>query len=89
MRQLADIVATIERDNPSAADDFGRYVDKFAGLLSRNPQIGRTTRNSDFRVFPLDRFPYLVFYRVLSDRDGIMIYRVRHMARKQDWRKGR
>jgi plasmid stabilization system protein ParE len=89
MRQLADIVATIEIDNPGAADNFGRQIDKLAGLLARNPKIGRITRKSDFRVFPVDPFPYLVFYRVLSDREGIMIYRVRHMARKQDWRRGR
>jgi plasmid stabilization system protein ParE len=89
MRQLAEIVAAIEQDNPGAAHDFGRHVEELAGLLSRNPMIGRATRSSDFRVFPLNRFPYLVFYRVLSDRDGIMIYRVRHMARKQNWRTGR
>jgi plasmid stabilization system protein ParE len=89
MRQLADVVATIEKENPRAAENFGRHMDRLAGLLAHNPMIGRATRNSDFRVFPLERFPYLVFYRILSDREGVMIYRVRHMARDQDWRTGR
>jgi plasmid stabilization system protein ParE len=56
-------------------------------LISRHPAIGRRTDLADVRVFAVRPYPYLIFYR--EEPGGITILRVRHMARKEDWRTGR
>ena len=49
--------------------------------------MGRRTDIESVRVFAVKPYPYLIFYREAPD--GITILRVRHMARKDDWRTGR
>jgi plasmid stabilization system protein ParE len=40
-------------------------------------------------AFPTIAYPYLVFYRWDEEKDEVTILRVRHAARRGDWRKGR
>ena len=83
-----EIAERIHQDNPRAAAAFARRVDALAALLARHPEDGRKTNLSPVRVMPLRPYPYLLFYQP-AEAGGIVILRVRHMARKEDWRTGR
>ena len=87
LAQIAEIVETIAEDAPSVASAFSVRVEALASLISRHPAIGRQTNLASVRVFAARPYPYLIFYR--EEPDGITILRVRHMARKEDWRAGR
>ena len=77
----------LEEDAPEVASAFSRRVETLASLLARHPAIGRRTDLTAVRVFAVRPYPYLIFYR--EETDGITVLRVRHMARKEDWRTGR
>jgi plasmid stabilization system protein ParE len=58
---------------------------RLAGLLERNPTMGRPVRNG-LRIHPLRRFPYSLVYRARSE--GILILVVGHQHRRPDyWRR--
>ena len=86
--QIAEAIAVIERDDPRAADAFAQRIERLAALLCRHPQIGRATDLMNVRVTPTKPYPYLMFYET-TERGRITVLRVRHMARKEDWRTGR
>jgi toxin ParE1/3/4 len=49
--------------------------------IAERPDIApRVTARPGMRVFPLIRYPYKIFYRVLSDR--VRILHIRHTARR-------
>lgn len=85
--QIAEAVAHIQRDDPGAASGFAVRMERLASLLSRHPEIGRATDMPGVRVMPTQPYPYLMFYKLAGD--GITVLRVRHMARREDWRTGR
>lgn len=68
---------------------FSRRLETLASLLARQPAIGRRTDLQCVRVFALRPYPYPMFYRIDPDDSGIIVLRIRHMARKEDWRTGR
>jgi len=88
LAQIAEIEATIAAENPSAAASFVRRIDRLAALLARRPELGRATNLDGVRVMPARPYPYLLFY-ALASAGGITVLRVRHMARREDWRSGR
>jgi plasmid stabilization system protein ParE len=81
--QLDDVVAYIAQDSPHAAGNVARHIRRTADLLGHVPKMGRLTNEGDARVVVVPRYPYLVFYRVLEDRDLVRIVRVRHAARQR------
>lgn len=59
---------------------INKVIERIADL----PGSGATVAGrSDIHVIPLIRYPYLIFYRVLSDR--VRILHIRHTARRP-WR---
>jgi toxin ParE1/3/4 len=88
LAQLAEIVAGLESDNPPVARSFVRRLETLASLLSRHPQIRRSTNLAGVRVMPLRPYPYLLFYQAAGPA-RITVLRIRHMARNMDWRQGR
>jgi plasmid stabilization system protein ParE len=86
--QIRDIRDHIADNSPSAAQSFVRRVAAIADLVALHPSIGRPTSMGNVRVFGALPYPYLVFYRI-EESGTVLVLRVRHMARGQDWRKGR
>ena len=83
-RALAQLRAAhtyIAQNNPGAADEFVEAADALAGLLGEYPGMGVVTDEPGVIMFPLVRYRYLIFYKVLSDE--VRIIRVRHASRKQ------
>jgi plasmid stabilization system protein ParE len=88
--QLDEILETIAVDEPRAAAGFAHRIEALTALLERHPEMGRTTDLGSVRVFSTRPYPYLLFYRAASSSgDGIIVLRIRHMARKEDWHRGR
>jgi addiction module RelE/StbE family toxin len=82
-RALADIVRIadhVREHNPRAAAALEKRIRSSIEQLQMFPLIGRPTDDPDIRMFPIVRYPYLVFYEVL-DRE-IAIHHIRHARRK-------
>ena len=82
LAQITQAFDYIAQDNPKAANGFLLRVESIASLLSVRPGIGRVTRKAGVQVMSLQPFRYLLFYKLLRERDEIRIIRVRHMSRK-------
>ena len=82
LAQLDEIFAYIEKNNPAAAATFMDRVDTLVALLGKYPMMGRVTDKAGVRVMGVRGYPYLVFYKILTERDEVRILRVRHTARR-------
>ncbi len=87
--QLADILSYIEHDNALASRAVAARIVQVVSLLSLRPEIGRPTDKANVRVFRVGPYPFLIFYRVDASQDELVVLRIRHTARNQDWRSGR
>jgi len=72
----------IAKDDVAAAKAFMMRVEAISSLRSQRPGVGRRTRKSGVQVVGLLPYRYLMFYKMLPERDEIRIIRVRHMRRK-------
>jgi plasmid stabilization system protein ParE len=54
-------------------------IRKTAELIARHPGIGRSTDRPPIRVLHVVRFPYLIYFMVVTDE--VVILHVRHGAR--------
>ncbi len=88
LAQITEILETIPEDAPRVRQAFSRRLETLASLLARQPAIGRRTDLTGVRVFAVRPYPYLLFYRIDPNDSGITVLRIRHMARKEDWRTG-
>jgi toxin ParE1/3/4 len=82
LRQLEQIFSYIEKDNPAAAPAVADRIESLVALLGRYPSMGRPTDKDGVRIMGVRRYPYVVFYKILPDRDEVRILRVRHTARR-------
>jgi len=82
LRQLEQIFSYIEKDNPAAAPAVADRIESLVALLGRYPSMGRPTDKHGVRIMGVRRYPYVVFYKILPDRDEVRILRVRHTARR-------
>jgi plasmid stabilization system protein ParE len=91
LRQLNEIAAHVAAENPRTAASILARIETLATLIERHPSIGRPTDLNNVRVFRAAPYPYLIFYHAdPKDRAGrgVTILRVRHTARKENWREG-
>ena len=65
----------IAEHNKSAARAVVRQIRSTSELLARYPGLGRQTDTAGVRVFPVARYPYLVYHRVLEN--NVIIIHVR------------
>jgi toxin ParE1/3/4 len=82
-RALVDIVRIadyVQEHNPRAAAALEKRIRSSIEQLQTFPLIGRPTDDPDMRMFPIVRYPYLVFYEV-TDRE-IVVHHIRHARRK-------
>jgi plasmid stabilization system protein ParE len=81
-RALADIDEIfnyISRHSVSGATAVVRQIRAATELLARYPGLGRETSRPDVRVFPIARYPFLVYHRVGTNE--LVIIHVRHARR--------
>ncbi len=77
--QLDAIFAYIARDNSAAAARVVAAIEAAIQHLTYFPFSGRLTDEENVRMLVLSRYPYLIFYKVLSD-DELRILRMMHAA---------
>lgn len=78
LKDLDDIRAYIERDNPRAAWVVASFIKRSIALLQDWPYHGRATDTKDVRRQVVMNYPYVVYYRVT---DHVLILTVQHSAR--------
>lgn len=79
---LADLDETLTELTtrpPQAARGLQLRLDALAQLLSQYPQAGRATDVENLRRIPVAPFPYVLFYRPLTD--AVLVIAIRHTAR--------
>jgi len=82
-RAIADLVGIadyIRKHNPRAAEAVEKRIRASIRQLEMFPFSGRSTDDPTIRMFPIVRYPYLVFYEVFGDE--VVIHHIRHGRRR-------
>jgi plasmid stabilization system protein ParE len=81
-QDLIRLCSFIAEKNPQAAQRTAKAILESAGLLRRNPKIGRPVAElpPDFRelVIPFGAAGYLLRYRIVEEQDEVVILAIRH-----------
>jgi plasmid stabilization system protein ParE len=84
-RALAQLRAAhewIEKENSVAAQGFLEAVTALVELFREYPGIGVRTDEPGVSMFPLVRYRYLIYYKVLQGEE-VRVIRIRHSSRKR------
>jgi toxin ParE1/3/4 len=84
LAQLEEILDYIESENPAVAAAFSERLQRLSQLVAQFPLMGRPTDKPGVRIVSIPEYRYVVFYRILTDRDEIRILRIRHTSRRPD-----
>lgn len=82
LQQLEQAREYIARNNIQAALEFVDVAEALIELLAEYPGMGLETDAPNIIVFPLVRYKYLIFYKIISAAE-IRIIRLRHGSRKR------
>jgi toxin ParE1/3/4 len=82
LQNLAHEAEYIRKDNPAAARQVVRRVQKAVGKLRENPALGRPGRIVGTRELVVPDTRYIIPYRVKPEFNRIEILRVFHCSRK-------
>jgi toxin ParE1/3/4 len=77
---LEDIRIYIDQHNPVAARRVVTVIEKIVSRLGDFPESGQRSDELDVRVIFTTRYPYRIYYRVVSDE--IFVLHIRHAARR-------
>jgi addiction module RelE/StbE family toxin len=77
---LVGIADYVREHNPRAAAALEKRIRASIGQLQMFPRSGRPTDDPGIRMFPIVRYPYLVFYEVAEDE--VVIHHIRHARRE-------
>lgn len=84
LAELDAILADLAGKNPVAARHFGARVFQIGQRVGQFPYgYQEVAERPGVRRIPMVRYPYLIFYKVLSDETVVL--RVVHGARKEPW----
>ncbi len=78
-KELQEIARYYDRELPGLGLDFLEEVSRVEKLISENTKIG-SVFVKPFRKFPIQRFPFSIYYKLLDDE--IRITAVAHQHRK-------
>lgn len=76
LQNLNDEASYIAKDNPAAAANFVRQIQRSLELLQENPSMGRPGRVNGTRELIIDGTPYIIPYRVRPHLKRIEVLRV-------------
>jgi addiction module RelE/StbE family toxin len=78
-KNLNDATEYLADENPKVAIEFFVHSVESVNKLAQFPELGRAGRVAGTRELVIDRFPYIVPYRI---KDGnVEIFRVLHTSR--------
>ena len=87
LQDLTDIADFLIQEYPHLAPTVELELRRIFDLVTEFPGIGRIGLRPGTRELPLQKYPYVVIYRNMSDRTDIL--RVYHMARDPKRKLGR
>lgn len=76
---LREIHAYIAQENPRAANSVVERIEAASRQIGMFPEIGPRKYRAA-RMFPVGRFPYLIFYAI--EGDEVVILTIRHSSRR-------
>ena len=82
-RAISDLIAIadyIRERNPKAAASVEKRIRSSISQLELFPFSGRLTDDVSIRMFPIVRYPYLVFYKVIESE--VVVHHIRHGRRQ-------
>lgn len=79
---LHELVIFIGKENPQAAAQVSKRIFEKTNLLETQPWIGRPGKLESSRELVVDGTPYIVVYRVNTDRRRVFILRIVHHAQR-------
>jgi toxin ParE1/3/4 len=79
---LTDILAHLDERSPQGARNVKQAIYKAIALIGRHPQIGRLSNVEETRVFPVGRYPYLIYWSI--EAGEVWIVHIRH-AQRRPW----
>jgi toxin ParE1/3/4 len=80
LHDLQSISSYLAIKNPSASRRVMACIRSTIETLETFPHIGQHVANSHHRQLVVQRYPYLVFYRII--KDDVFITHIRHSARR-------
>jgi toxin ParE1/3/4 len=83
LEEIAEILDYIARDNPMAADEVSLAIEHTIDLIRRHPRTAHVVHRGMVRAFPVDDYPYRIFYQAMPAE--VVIRNVRHTSRQQPW----
>jgi plasmid stabilization system protein ParE len=82
--ELEVILSRISAENPSAATRLEAGISRIVERIGRFPESAQeVAERQGVRRVPLVRYPYAIYYRVVSGE--VIILRVVHGARRDPW----
>jgi addiction module RelE/StbE family toxin len=79
-RNLDDATEYIAREDPKAAKKMYIYIRKYVADLAEHPEMGRPGRMIGTRELVIEKYPYLVPYRICGNE--VQVLRVFHTSRR-------
>ncbi len=83
LADIRNVFEYIHERNRSAAVAVVERIEAMVGLLETFPEAGHLTDEPDVRMFPVVRYPYLVFYTIDQTAHEVVILHVRHGAQER------
>lgn len=78
--ELDQAIAFYEEQQPGLGLDLQTAVERAVGTIQQHPQLGPHYKATEFRHYPLRRFPYVIFYAEL--KEAIWIVAIAHGKRR-------
>lgn len=78
--ELDAVLSSLDLASPQGARRVRKRLQDTIDLLLRYPSAGRLTNKRQLRRITVFPYPYVIFYR--ASTTGIIIYGIRHTARK-------
>jgi toxin ParE1/3/4 len=82
LAQLQSAHKWIANENPAAAEEFLEAAAALVDSLAAFPGMGTQTDQPGVFMFPLIRYRYLIYHKVLRGEE-VRIFRIRHASRKR------
>jgi toxin ParE1/3/4 len=79
-------IALYEQQRPGLGAEFREEILRVIDEIRKNPYLGGQYKRTEFRHFPIQRFPYVIYYGDLVE--VIWIIAIAHGSRRQGyWKK--
>ena len=82
LAQLEEIHRYIAQHNPRAATAVVARIEELCEKLGEFPGMGAATDQPGVRLVPVVRYPYLIFYALITEINEVRILRIRHGRRR-------